>query len=76
MREVVAAMRLFLRNLVHFSLKIRHLVATIFILTIVFVQLLSSKNADLSQWRGFDPPTPFWLRHWFQLLNEARLPSM
>ena len=28
------------------------------VLTIVFVQLLSSKNAHLSLWRGFEPPKP------------------
>ena len=43
------------RNLVHFSLKIRHLEATIIIINHI-VQLLSSKNAHLSQWRGFEPP--------------------
>ena len=34
-----------------------------FLLAIVFVQLLSSKSAHLSQWRGLNPPTPLWLRH-------------
>jgi len=30
--------------------------ATILVINQTFVQLLSSKNAHFSQWRGFEPP--------------------